>query len=75
MVQVIGCRLYGGELLPGLVVTYCKLDPEKKLTHWGRNKMAATLADDISNRNFSTENILIMITTSLNLFSQWSNLQ
>ena len=36
------------------------------LTHWGRDKMAATLIDDIFKCNFVNENVLISIRTPLN---------
>ena len=35
------------------------------LTHWGRGKMAVTLADDTFKCKFVNENILISITVSL----------
>ena len=37
-----------------------------RLTHWGRDKMAATLADNIFKCNFVKEIIFILITISLN---------
>ena len=35
------------------------------LTHWGRDKMAATLADDTFKCKFANENILISMKISL----------
>ena len=40
------------------------------LTHWGRDKMAATLADDTFKRKFVNENILISIIISLKFVSK-----
>ena len=40
------------------------------LTHWGRDKMAATLADDTFKRKFVKENILISIQISLKFVSK-----
>ena len=40
------------------------------LTHWGQDKMAATLADDTFKRKFVNENILISIKISLKFVSK-----
>ena len=36
-----------------------------RLTHWGRDKMATTLADDTFKWKFVNENVLILIKISL----------
>ena len=41
-----------------------------RLTHWGRDKMAATLADDTFKRRFANEDILISIKISLKFVSK-----
>ena len=40
------------------------------LTHWGRNKMAATLAEDTFKRKFVNENILISMKIWLKFVSK-----
>ena len=42
----------------------------KVLTHWGRDKMAATLADDTFKRKFVNENILISMKIWLKFISK-----
>ena len=46
---------------------WCSLG-DSHLTHWGRDKMAATLADDTFICKFVNENILMSITISLKFF-------
>ena len=44
--------------------------PQWHLTHWGRDEMAATLADDTFKRKFVHESILISIKISLKFVSK-----
>ena len=43
----------------------CASQDQNELTHWGRGKMAVTLADDTFKCKFVNENILISIKVSL----------
>ena len=43
--------------------------PERLLTHWGRDKMVDTLADNIFKHIFLDENVGITIQTSLQFVS------
>ena len=54
----------GNKLLHDSMMPYLSLSLDD-LTHWGRDKMAITLAD-ICKCNFINENILISIKNSLN---------
>ena len=42
----------------------------QELTHWGRDKMATTVADDTFKHKFVNENILIPIKISLKFVSK-----
>ena len=53
-----------------LIVMSTPLVPDNTLTHWGRDKMAVTLADDTFKRKVVNENILISMKIWLNFVSK-----